>query len=180
MGDGSDSTTSYHTGSIFFAGHLDSVSSETSIRDIADRCRVWDSHADSDARRFSKSGPDRALPIYIVDEPGWEMDDRMVAAVTTSPTAPEQLETLLRRLLSVPVVPPPPPKPVPSALERLLVGAQAPKPVPLAKTGITNSEILLQGLLPGIPASAARTQPGPMRRDWATVVCASRVAKRVM
>ena len=71
----------------------------------------------------------------------------------------------------------PPPKPVPSALEkllrRLLVGAQAPKPVPLAITGITNIETLLQSLLPRIPASAARTQPGPIRRDWATVVCFS-------
>ena len=25
--------------------HLDSVSSETPIRDIVDRCRVWESHA---------------------------------------------------------------------------------------------------------------------------------------
>ena len=50
--------------------HLDSVSLETPIRDIVDRCRVWESHADSDARRFSKPGLHRALPIYTVDEPG--------------------------------------------------------------------------------------------------------------
>ena len=79
--------------------HLDSVSPETPIWDIADRCRVWESHADSDARRFSKPGPERALPIYTVDGSGCGRDDWMVAAVTISPTAPDQLETLLRRLL---------------------------------------------------------------------------------
>ena len=63
--------------------------------DIVDRCRVWESPADSDNRRFSKPGPERALPIYTVDDVGGGKDDRLVAAVTTSPTAPDQLETLL-------------------------------------------------------------------------------------
>ena len=39
--------------------HLDSVSPESPIRHIVDYCRVWESHADSDTRRFSKPGPDR-------------------------------------------------------------------------------------------------------------------------
>ena len=42
--------------------HLDSVPPETPIWDIVDRCWVWESHADSDVRRFSKPGPERALP----------------------------------------------------------------------------------------------------------------------
>ena len=95
--------------------HLDSVSLKTPIRDIVDRCRVWESHADYDAWRFSKPGPDRALPIYTVNISGCGTDDRIVATLTTSQTAPDQLETLLRRLLPGPVVPPPPPKPVPSS-----------------------------------------------------------------
>ena len=56
----------------------------------------------------------------------------MVAAVTTSQSAPDQLETLLRQLLPSPVVPAPPTKPEPSTLEqllqRLLAGAPAQKP----------------------------------------------------
>ena len=151
---GSSSTTSHHTGSI----NLDSVSTETHIWDIVDRCR--ESHADSDARRFSKPGPERALPIYTVDDPGRETDDRMVADVTTSPMAPDQVETLLTL-----VVPTPPPKPVSSALEqllqRLLVGAQAPKPVPPVKTEITDMKTLLQHLLPEVPASASRARRVP-------------------
>ena len=53
----------------FIAGHascelcryLDSVPPETPIRDVVDRCRVWESHADPEIRRVSKPGPD---PIY--------------------------------------------------------------------------------------------------------------------
>ena len=119
-------------------------------------------------RRFSKPGPERARPIYTEDDTGVGRDNRVVAAVTTSLTAPAQSETLLRQLFPTPVVPTPPPKPVPSTLEqllqRLLVGAQTPKPVPPVKTGITDVETLLQNLLPGIPAFASRTQPGPIRR----------------
>ena len=50
---------------------------------------------------------------------------------------------------------------------------QALKPVLPAKSGITNLETLLQGLLPGILAPAPRTRPGPICRDWATIVCFS-------
>ena len=38
--------------------HLDSVSLETPIRDVVDRCRVWESHADPAVRRISKPNPD--------------------------------------------------------------------------------------------------------------------------
>ena len=66
---------------------------ETPIRDIVDRCRVCESHADTDARRFIKPGPERALPIYTVDEPGCWLDDWMMVAVTVPPVVPDQLET---------------------------------------------------------------------------------------
>ena len=106
--------------------HLDSVAPETPIRDIVDHCRVWESHADIEARRFNKLGTERALPIYTVDEPGRGLDDRMVAAVTIPLAVPDQLETLLRPLLPNKVVPASPPKPVPtefeSFLQRLLEG----------------------------------------------------------
>ena len=41
--------------------HLDSVPPETPIWDIVDRCRVWESHADSEVRPVSKPGPDTVL-----------------------------------------------------------------------------------------------------------------------
>ena len=36
--------------------------------------------------------PERALPIYTVEEPASGFDDHMVAAVTVPPAAPDQLE----------------------------------------------------------------------------------------
>ena len=164
-------------GSCELCRHLDSVAPETSIWNIVDRCRVWESHADSEGRYPRGPGPERALSIYMVDDVGGGRDDQTVAAATTSPTAPEQLESLLRWLLPTPVVPPPSPKPVPSDLEqllqRLLGGAQTPHPAPPVKTGITVIETLLQNLLPVSLSPDSQTQLGPGRRDWATVLCFS-------
>ena len=75
--------------------HLNSVPPETPIRDNVDRCRVWESHADSDARRISRPGPDRAFPTYVVSDSEKGTNNRKVAAVTTSQSTPDQLETLL-------------------------------------------------------------------------------------
>ena len=49
--------------------HLDSVLLEKPIWDIVDRCRVWESHANTDARRIVKPTPERAQPVYTVNKP---------------------------------------------------------------------------------------------------------------
>ena len=49
--------------------HLDSVPPpppETPIRDVVDRCRVWESHADPAVRLVSKPSPDPIYPAYVV------------------------------------------------------------------------------------------------------------------
>ena len=79
-------------------GDMGDLAPETPIRDIVDRCRVWESHADSVDKRGRGPGPERALPIYMVDDVGEAGDDLPVVAVTASPTAPELLDSLLRRL----------------------------------------------------------------------------------
>ena len=48
--------------------HLDSVPPETPIRDVVDRCRVWESHADPAVHRVSKSSPDPIYPAYMVGD----------------------------------------------------------------------------------------------------------------
>ena len=102
--------------------HLDSVPSETPMRDIVDRCRVWESHADSDVRRASKPGPDPAFPTYVVGGPDKEMDDLRVAAVTTPQSTPDQVEGFFRRLLtSATSAPAPAPKPEPSGMMEQLI-----------------------------------------------------------
>ena len=100
--------------------HLDSVAPETPIRDIFDRCLVWESHVDSDNRRVGRPVPERALPIYTVSDVDGGGVGRVAMVLPTSPTVPDQLENLLRRLLPTPALPTPPPKPVPSAFELLL------------------------------------------------------------
>ena len=60
----------------FIAGHsscelrryLDSVPPETPIRDLVDRCRVWESHADPEIRRVSKPSPDPIYLAYVVGD----------------------------------------------------------------------------------------------------------------
>ena len=46
--------------------HLDSVPPETPIRDVVDRCRVWESHADPAVRR--KPSPDPIYPAYVIGD----------------------------------------------------------------------------------------------------------------
>ena len=121
--------------------------------DIVDRCRVCESHADTEARRLLNRYPREHYRFILWMNRG--VDDWMVAAVTVPLAVQEQLETLLRWLILTPVVPALPPKPLPTELEsflqRLLMGVQAPKPAPPDRTGITNMETLLQSLLPGTP-----------------------------
>ena len=60
----------------FIAGHgscelrryLDCVPPDTPLRDIVDRCRVWESHADPEVRRVSKPMPEPAYPTYVVKQ----------------------------------------------------------------------------------------------------------------
>ena len=48
--------------------HLDSVPPESQIRDMVDRCRVWESHADPMVRRMTKPTPDMMYPTYAVGD----------------------------------------------------------------------------------------------------------------
>ena len=61
--------------------HLNSVLPDTPIRDIVDRCRVWNSHSDTDDRRVAKTTPEKARPVYAVSEPTLVPTEEVVAAV---------------------------------------------------------------------------------------------------
>ena len=75
----------------FITGHrycdlwrqLDSVPPATPIRDIVDRCRVWESHADADSRSCVKPALERTWSVYKVSELAVMPADRVVAAVDT-------------------------------------------------------------------------------------------------
>ena len=80
--------------------HLDNVPPETPIRDIVDRCRVWDSHADPASRRLTKPNPDPIYPAYVVGEADYNTETTRVAEVTGQNSESHQLEDLLQRVLS--------------------------------------------------------------------------------
>ena len=50
--------------------HLDSVSPDTPIRDVLDRCRICESHADPAVRRIGKPNPDPTYPTYADNKGG--------------------------------------------------------------------------------------------------------------
>ena len=131
--------------------HLDSVPPETPIRDVVDRCRVWESHADPAVRRVSKPSPDQNYPAYVVGDSDSISEKTRVAAVTRPRSGPDQLGDLLRRLLMA--VDPPAPilevPPVEKLLQRLVTESQSrPSPVvsPPASAGL---EQMLRSFLSG-------------------------------
>ena len=69
-----------------------SVPPKTPIRDIVDRCRVWESHANLEIRRVSKP----VFPAYVVSESDKGVDDLRVAAVTTPQSTLDQVEKFVR------------------------------------------------------------------------------------
>ena len=90
--------------------HLDSVSPETPIRDVVDRCRVWESHADPAVRRMSKPTPDPIYPAYAVSDTDSANEVTRVAAVTGLKSDQNQLTDLLRRVISTGEHPAPKPE----------------------------------------------------------------------
>ena len=62
--------------------HLDSAPPETPIRDVVDRCRVRESHADPAISRTRKPTPDPMYPTFTVGETDSNNEITRVAAVT--------------------------------------------------------------------------------------------------
>ena len=130
----------------FVAGHdncdlrrpLDSVPPETPIRDVVDRCRVWESHADPIARHTTKPTPDMTYPTYAVGDADRDREVIKVAAVTGVRSDQNQLHDLLRRIVSA--VERPTPTPEISDVKKLLLQlSRAPPegPAPVVDTATT-------------------------------------------
>ena len=98
--------------------HLDSVPPKTPIRDVVDRCRVWESHADPAVRRVGKPSPDPIYLAYVVADSDKISETTRVAVVTRQKSGPDQLEDLLRRILTT--VDTPAPIPEVPVVEKLL------------------------------------------------------------
>ena len=124
--------------------HLDSVEPGTPIRDIVDRCRVWESHAEDTDSLGACPIPDRPRPVYRID------DVRTESGPDVSSKDQDILGLLMRHLLPTPAVTPRATS-IPSDREQLiqrLMGTEHPvRPVLPERSSLTDMEILLQSLL---------------------------------
>ena len=85
---------------------------------MADRCRIWESHANPAVRRVSKPSLDPIYRAYVVGDAENNSETTRVAAVTGQKSSSNQLEDLLRRVLTP--AEPQAPKPEVPAVEKLL------------------------------------------------------------
>ena len=93
----------------FIAGHgscelrryLDCVPPDTPLRDIVDRCRVWESHANPEVRRVSTPMTEPAYPTYVVKQSEYETELVRVVTVNKPNSPVDQSEELLKKLLAV-------------------------------------------------------------------------------
>ena len=155
---------------------MDSVPPETPIRDVVDRCRVWESYADPAVRRVSKPSPDPIYPAYVVGDSDKISETTRVAAVTRQKSGPDQLEDLLRRILTAVDTPAPIPEVpvVEKLLQRLVAETQSRLPLVVSPPESMGLEKMLRSFLSG--QQQQQRQPPrqrPVRRDWNGVVCFS-------
>ena len=171
----------------FIAGHescelrrdLDCLPPDTPLRDIVDRCRVWESHSDSSVRRVSKPMPELAYPAYVVKKSEYESDPVRTGAVNKPESSVDDSKELLRKLVAIltPVVPAPARAPEPSAMDKLVQLLMEKfakrKPVSPAPTEPTKLETKLQTYFKEKQLPNQQFRPRPVRRNWSDVKCFS-------
>ena len=150
--------------------HLDSVEPGTPIRDIVDRCRVWESHAEDTDCWGARPIPNRPLPANRIDDVGTE------SGPVSYLEDQDMLGSLMRHLLPTPAVSPPRVTPIPSERKQLiqrLMGKEHPmRPLLPERSSFMDMEILLQSLLP-VGSLATELPPPAVGRHGSTVVCFS-------
>ena len=161
----------------FIAGHgscelrryLDCVPPDTPLRDIVDRCRVWESHADTEVRRVSKPMPE---PAYVVNESEYETEPVRVVTVNKPNSSVDQMEELLKRLLAVltPAVPTPAKAPETSPMDKLdqllLSETGKRKPAPPVPAEPAGWETMLRTYFAEQQPSLQQPRYRPARRRW--------------
>ena len=171
----------------FIAGHgscdlrryLDCVPPDMPLRDIVDRCRVWESHADPEVQQISKPMPEPAYPTYVVKQSEYETEPVQVVTVNKPNSSVDQSEELLKRLLAVltPTVSPPARAPELSAMDKLvqllLLETEKRKPVPPTPVEAPGLETLPQTYFSEQQSPRQEIRLQPARRNWYDIKCFS-------
>ena len=165
----------------FIAGHencdlrryLDCVPPDTPLRDIVDRCRVWESHGATETRRVSKPAPEPVYPTYVVRQTDYDDEPVCVVSVNKQNNQMDQTDELLKKLLEALTTAAPPPIRTPEVtpLEKLtqLLMSETVKREPAPPT----PEALLQTYFTGQQSPGLGPRFRQLRRNWADVKCFS-------
>ena len=173
----------------FIAGHancdlrryLDCVPPDTPLRDIVDRCRVWESHGTTEIRRVSKPITDPVYPTYVVEQPDYDSEPVCMVSVNKQNSQVDQTDELLRKLLEAltPVKPITPPARAPDSitLDKLsellmshVVRSEPELPTLVEPTGL---EAMLRSYFTGQQSTGPGPRGRPMRKDWSDMKCFS-------
>ena len=79
--------------------HLDCLPPDTPLRDIVDRCRVWESHSDLSARNVNQ--PKLTYPAYVVKPSEKELETVRAITVNKPERSVEDTNELLRKLVDM-------------------------------------------------------------------------------
>ena len=148
--------------------HLDCLPPDTALRDIVDRCRVLESHADTSVRRVSKPMPEQAYPAYMVRKPEYEAEPVRAVTVNKPDSSVDQSKELLKKLLAVltPAVPAPARAPEPSPMDKLIQllieKITKNKPAPPVPAEPTKLETMLRTYFGGKQSSSQQSRLRPV------------------
>ena len=173
----------------FIAGHancdlrryLDCVPPDTPLRDIVDRCRVWESHGSTETRRVSKPIPDPVYPTYVVEQPDYDSEPVCMVSVNKQNSQVDQTDELLKKLLEAltPVKPINPPVRAPDSitLDKLsellmshVVRSKPELPTVMEPAGL---EAMLRSYFTGQQLTGPGPRGRPLRKDWSDMKCFS-------
>ena len=171
----------------FIAGHencdlrryLDCVPPDKPLRDIVDRCRVWESHGATETRRVSKPLPDPVYPTYMVGQSDYDDEPVCVISVNKQNNQMDQTDELLKKLLealttaaSSPIRTPEI-TPLEKLTQLLISETEKREPAPPTPVEPTGLEELLQTYFTGQQSPGLGPRFRQLRRNWADVKCFS-------
>ena len=157
--------------------HLDCLPPDTPLRDIVDRCRVWESHSDLSGRNVNQ--PKLTYPAYVV-KPS-KKDPEPVRAVTVNKPerSVEDTNELLRKLVDMltpganTTVKAPEPSTLDKLVQLLTEKVAARKPALPESQEPTKLETKLQNFLENRRMPNQEFRQRPVQRDWSEVKCFS-------
>ena len=157
--------------------HLDCLPPDTPLRDIVDRCRVWESHSDLLARNVNQ--PKITYPAYLVKPADKEPETARAMTVNKPDSSVEDTNALLSKLVDMlsPGVNTTMKAPEPSTLDKIVHllrdRVAATKPALPETQEPTKLGSKLQSFLNSNRMPKQEFRQRPVQRDWSEVKCFS-------